>query len=239
VDEPRPGTNRARNRGVGISRAPVIVCCDADDEVAPGWLRAMVGALDRDDLVGAALDPDPLNGPDAPYQGVLQRTALPTAFGMPWSVGAALGFRRAVFDALGGFDEAFVLGSDETDFCIRAHHAGFSIGFARDAVVRYRLKESARGLIRQRFLYGRGHERLVRKHAALGTVRSSPRQRWKTVVVGAGRLVRASPAVLRRETRLQYVASGGYLAGRVVELVVTRPYSWRLDRSTSGRWKAR
>jgi len=37
VDEPVRGLNRSRNAGVAASRSGTILCCDADDEVTPGW----------------------------------------------------------------------------------------------------------------------------------------------------------------------------------------------------------
>ncbi len=222
VNEPVRGINRARNAAVRASRAPLLVCCDADDAVSPGWLRAMVEGLGRFDIVGGALDPDRINGPDAPRVACLQRAELPTVFDRPFVVGANLGFRRQVFDTVGGFDEVFTLGSDEVDFCLRAQYDGFSVGFVPAAIVGYHVQDTARGVMRQRFRYGRGHERLVAKHAALGRIRSRPAQRWKGVAVGAARLVRRSPQLARRSGRLQYLAGVAFLGGRTVELGIGR-----------------
>lgn len=218
VEESHIGLNRARNRGVREACAPLVVCCDADDEVSPRWLRTMVDALAQFDLVGGALDPGPLNGPNSPRAGCPQQTELPSVFGRRYSMGASLSFRRSVFDAIGGFDESFMSGSDEVDFCLRAQYAGFSIGFAQSAVVAYRVKDTARGVMRQRFAYGRGHQRLVEKHARLGHIRSCPIQRWKVVAVNAARLVEHVPDALNRESRLQYFAAVAYFGGRVTEL---------------------
>jgi len=222
LEEPEPGLNRARNAGVRASRAPLLVCCDADDEVSPGWLRAMVEGLGHFDIVGGALDPDRINGPGAPRVACLQRTELPAVFGRPFAVGANLGFRRQVFDTVGGFDETFALGSDEVDFCLRAQYAGCSVGFVPAAIVDYRVQDTARGVMRQRFRYGRGHEHLVAKHARLGRIRSRPVQRWKGVAYGAARLVRCAPQLARRSSRLQYLAGVAFLAGRIVELGIGR-----------------
>jgi len=59
VTEPRVGLNRARNRGVRAAVGNLIVVCDADDEVSPGWLRAMIDGMQRFDVVGGALEPLP------------------------------------------------------------------------------------------------------------------------------------------------------------------------------------
>src|SRR3954447_15734888 len=40
----RPGTSAARNTGAAASSADLLLFCDADDEVAPGWVAAMVAA---------------------------------------------------------------------------------------------------------------------------------------------------------------------------------------------------
>jgi len=219
VDEPEIGANRARNRGLREARSESIAFCDADDEVSPWWLREIVAALGCFDLVGGALEPERLNGPDAPRTVCLQQTGLPEAFGWKWAVGANLALRAEVADALGGFDPAFVAGSDDTDFCLRAQYAGFSIGFAPAAVASYRIRSSPIAIMRQRVSYGRGHERLVEKHTRLGHVQSTPGQRWKAIGVQTARVIVHVPDVARRRTRLQYLAAVGFLGGRVAELV--------------------
>ena len=86
MSEPRVGVNRARNCGFSEAKAPIIVCCDADDVVSPGWLRAMVDALERFDIVGGALDPYPLNPPTAPREASTSRRLTrysPTPFTTP------------------------------------------------------------------------------------------------------------------------------------------------------------
>jgi glycosyltransferase involved in cell wall biosynthesis len=219
VDEPRPGANRARNRGMRAARGDVVVCCDADDEVTPTWLRAMTQGLARYDVVGGRLDADRLNGPFTPTAGVIQRDELPSVFGWSYAVGASFGFRRRVFDEVGGFDPAFTLGSDEVDFCLRAQYAGATIGFVPDAVVHYRVKDSARAVVRQRFSYGRGHQVLVAKHARMGRIESRPIQRWMVITVSATKLLGRSSELLDRRARLQYVAAVAYLGGRATELL--------------------
>jgi GT2 family glycosyltransferase len=218
VAEPLPGLNRSRNRGVAHATARSIVCCDADDEVTAGWLMAMLDGLRRHDIVGASLDPTRINGSSWSRVASLQHTELPTVFGWQYSMGAALGFRRSVFDAVGGFDETFDYGSDDADFCLRAQYEGLSIGFEPRAVVDYRTRSTAMGVMRQRFGYGRGHERLVAKHAQLGRIESRPAQRWKGAAAGSARLVVQSPMIASRESRIAYLASLAYLAGRVSEL---------------------
>jgi GT2 family glycosyltransferase len=218
VAEPHVGLNRARNRGVRTAAGSLIVVCDADDEVTPGWVRAMVAGLQQFDVVGGALEP--LTNPKSHWRrdDCPQRDDLPAMLGRPFAMGANLGFTRHVFDAVGGFDDAFVLGADEVDFCLRAQYAGCTIGFVPDAIVHYRTKESARRVMRQWYGYGVGHQRLVEKHTANGWISSTRPQRWSAV----GRNVASSalrlPEGVRRASRYAYLASIAHVAGEAVEL---------------------
>jgi GT2 family glycosyltransferase len=47
--------------------------------------------------------------------------------------GACLLTRRALYDALGGLDERFLLNYSDVDFCVRANAAGFRVMFTPDA----------------------------------------------------------------------------------------------------------
>jgi GT2 family glycosyltransferase len=55
--------------------------------------------------------------------------------------GAAMFISRDVFERIGLFDERSFIYNDDTDFCLRAAHAGFHQGLAEDAVIHH--KESA------------------------------------------------------------------------------------------------
>ena len=52
VEESVVGSGGARNRGSRAVIGTRIACCDADDVVSPAWLREMLAALDRFDVVG-------------------------------------------------------------------------------------------------------------------------------------------------------------------------------------------
>lgn len=173
------GLNRARNAGVWASRASRIAICDADDVVAPSWLAALVEALDEFDIVAGSLDTSRVN------TELLRSTRdLPTEHGLPkvwwhlpYAVGGNMAFRRAVFDAVDGFDDEALGGADEVDFCWRAQYAGFSIGYEPAAVVYYRFRPNLRAALRQSYSWPQGHAQLRAKHTALGRLPSqSPRQ---------------------------------------------------------------
>jgi glycosyltransferase involved in cell wall biosynthesis len=223
LTEPRVGLNFARNRAIAAARAEKVVLCDADDAVTPGWLRAMVGALDRFDLVGGALEIDRLNRPPVRTSNP-QSDRLPESMHRPYAVGANLGFRKRVWVDIGGFDGAFAGGCDETDFCLRAQDAGYTIGFEPSAVVHYRLRARLGGTARQHYGYGRGEERMNAKRRRLGCADAedaAARWRWWASETRA-HLVGAPGVLTAGDGRRRFVERSAFLTGRFVELVGER-----------------
>jgi glycosyltransferase involved in cell wall biosynthesis len=227
--EPRAGVNGARNRAIEASRASKIALCDADDEVTPAWLRQMVDALDHFDVVGGALKLERLNAASVRPRHHNQTHALPVWLGRPYAVGANIGFRKAVWATTGGFDAQFSGGCDETDFCLRAQDAGYTIGFAADAIVHYRLRAELELLAKQHFGYGRGEERLLAKRTGLGLTDGGLRTRWRFFATEGGRHLAASPAMLvQRTERRRWLERSAFLTGRGLELL-------RLSSANRGR----
>jgi hypothetical protein len=61
----------------------------------------------------------------------MSRTAEP----VDWVSGAAMMIRASVLEAIGGLDERYFLYFEETDFCRRAHRAGFTTWYVPDSRV--------------------------------------------------------------------------------------------------------
>ena len=231
VAEPTRGVNRARNRGVAVAIAPCVALCDADDEVDPGWLGAMTEGLTHHDIVGGALVDDPGARPRSAWSNVHQRDALPIVHGRPYVMGASLGFRREVFDTVGGFDRRYEGGADDVDFVLRAVDAGATVAFVPEARTRYRVKETAAAVMRQQYFYGRGYQRLLELHDLPGDrTRDTRRLRATAVTRGYRRAVVRIVRVTRRDERYGYLAGLAHLSGEAVELVAAVRASGRCPR---------
>jgi len=168
VDAPeRAQLSYARNTGAAAARGDLLVFVDADDRVAPGWLSALVGAAADADLVGGRLDAAELNDPD------VARWRPPHASGpsvagnfLPFAPGGNLAIWSAVFAAV-PFSTDYERQQD-IELSWRAQLAGYRLGFARDAVVHYRHRDTLRGLARQAYGTGVAAAHLYRDFRARG-----------------------------------------------------------------------
>jgi GT2 family glycosyltransferase len=151
-----------RNAGVRAAHGDIIVFTDAGCYPETDWLAKLTAPLHAGEQVTAgpalavAEDFDPYTGAAArrvPGDGYLSE--CPTI---------NMAFRRAAFDAVGGFDENFAYGSD-IDFSWRLTDAGFRIRAVSDAVIRHDWG-TWRRQIRRAYAYGKARARLYRKHRA-------------------------------------------------------------------------
>jgi GT2 family glycosyltransferase len=168
----RTGRHHACNVGVAATAGPLIVFVDADDVVAPDYLRAMSEALHQNPVVAARLDHAALD--EAWMAGVgssVQSESLQSGFGfLPYGAGCSLGFRREAFESVGGFREGATY-CEDVDLCWRVQLAGGEITFVPDAVVRYRSRPTLRRMYRQHRNYGRARAYLYREFRSAGMPR--------------------------------------------------------------------
>jgi GT2 family glycosyltransferase len=141
------------NAGVADARAPIVAFLNNDTIADPGWLRALLGGLDR--AGGFALvtsrivymhDPQIVDSAGDGFLragGAFKRLhGMPSAgaaepmevFGM---CGAACLMPKSVFHELGGFDEDFFASHEDVDLSYRARLRGYRVRYVPDAIVRH------------------------------------------------------------------------------------------------------
>jgi GT2 family glycosyltransferase len=167
----RRSVGYACNVGVAAAAGEALAFCNDDDEVAEGWVAAMGTALAEHEFVGGRLEHEKLN---EPWLIAVRGRAQADGFSewalgghLPFAFGCALGIRRALHDAIGGFDEDLFSGED-MDYCWRAQYAGAELRFVPDAVTHYRHRPGLGGLYRQGRSYGIGTVAVYAKHRGLG-----------------------------------------------------------------------
>ncbi len=90
-----------------------------------------------------------------------------------WVSGAAMLIRRALYEQIGPLDEGFFWGSEDVDYCFRAHRAGSKVCYTPQPAIVHRVGASTNQVpIRTFVRFHRSMYRLYRKHFArngLGT----------------------------------------------------------------------
>jgi glycosyltransferase involved in cell wall biosynthesis len=202
----RRGPGAARNAGVAAATGELLVFCDADDVVQPGWLGACVAALGHADVVAGSFDMASLNGFADQETGPAATSQL--GF-LPAGLAANLGVRRPAFDAVGGFSEELLVGED-IDLCWRLQLEGYRFSMVPDAVVAKRDAEASADLFRRATAYGRCGPVLYRRYRSRGAQRdlSGAAKSWVWLVVSVPRLG-------RRDVRRRWVRAAGVRLGRL------------------------
>ena len=152
ANERNLGFTGTANRGMALSRRDVVLL-NSDTVVTDGWLAALLRCAATDPSIGTITpfsnnaeilsyprfcvnNPWPEGADPAPLARAFAAAAVPTYPDVPTGVGFCMFVRRAMLDALGGFDAAFGAGyGEENDLCMRAAAAGWRNVVADDALV--------------------------------------------------------------------------------------------------------
>jgi glycosyltransferase involved in cell wall biosynthesis len=210
----RRGQPYALNCGVQAATGEALAFCDADDEVAPGWVAAMGEALSKYDFVACKREYNKLNEPwTLKYRPLtqldgLQKYSYPPY--LPHASGSSIGFKRSLYEAIGGFDESFPALHD-TDFCWRAQLVGTEIHFISYAVVHYRFRDTLGSTYRQVRNYAEYNVLLYKKYRPLGM----PKLSVKAGIDAWVRLVKRFPQVLSQENRSRWLLKFAWQLGRL------------------------
>lgn len=165
----RQGINHARNAGVQESSGKWLILCDADDIVGDGWIEAYGNTFAR----GAELLGGPLTHVIGSKISHEQNSFVDSPWIYQWPYGANCGFTRSAYDAVGGFDESYRGGGDETDFFWRAQIAGMGLEWVPGARIAYYSRESVRETFRQKYAYGISEVKLFVNFRKFGMRRMS------------------------------------------------------------------
>ncbi len=202
----RAGPGAARNIGVATAGGRILVFCDADDVVQPGWLAGMVADLNDADLVGGVFDFGSLQGRAQPNPVPAATTQM--GF-LPFALGGNLAVRRNAFEASGGFSETLMAGED-VDFCWRLQLAGYRFAISERAVVARREHTTARDAFHGTWRYGQCTALLYRRYRARG-MRPDLRGAAKAWVW----LVVALPGLIKPSRRPEWMRAFGIRVGRL------------------------
>lgn len=205
--------SHALNVGVRAAAGRALAFCDADDEVAPGWVAAMGDALAEHDFVAGQPCFDRFNTrEEAEYCSRLWERGLYTRQFLPHAGAGNIGIRRAVHDAIGGFDENLPRFADG-DYSWRLQLAGYTIHYEPRARYQYRIARvspSLRNLFRRGWTAPAADYWTYKKYRSIGVTKDmivpSSRTMKKSLVRSASH-VRAMPrafagAFLRRDSRV-------------------------------------
>jgi len=218
------GPSHARNIAAVEARGSFLVCCDADDIVAPGWLAAMDRARRDHRFVAGALELDRLNERwvvDGRGRS-LERRLMDFA-GVPFAHGCNLAIERTLL-LEHPFDETMRAG-EEVDLALRLHALGIGCAFAPDAVVHYRYRTSARATMRQAYAAGLvGPQLRTRAGLHVPAPRHARRAAW---------LVRAAPRLAGRSARIRWSWVAADETGQLVGTWRARRGSRRASQSRS------
>ena len=140
------GFGRGNNLGFAASRGQYAYLLNPDARlVGPGALLELCRTMDAKPHWGMAgtcvkdadgkLESKPAT--EYPGQRHVHRDFSKLPGKIAWLIGASLVVRRELYEKLGGFDPAFFLYSEETDFCLRMRQFGHEIGHLSGVVVEH------------------------------------------------------------------------------------------------------
>jgi glycosyltransferase involved in cell wall biosynthesis len=221
VREPRPGLDRARNRGLAESTSPIVAFTDDDARPEAGWLAALAHGFASPDVLavtGLVLPAELATDAQVLFEDVYggmgkgfeQRVFTRRGRSMGYQpeqhgVGCNMAFRREAIVAVGGFDPALDVGTatgggGDLDAFQRLIEADAAIVYRPDAVVRHVHRRSLGELRRQLFDNGRAYSSVL--FAAL--LRARGLERLRVVVrycrwVASWQLRRIGARLLGRE----------------------------------------
>lgn len=253
IEQPRnAGFGAAVNAGFQASSTPFVATLNDDAVAHPGWLAALVNAMERRPDAGMCASQVRLYGEDqldscgmlvARDASSKQRGHLrpPSDFPVEEEVlmpsGSAALYRRSMLDDVGLFDESFFLYCEDTDLGLRARWRGWRCLYVPEAVVEHHYSHSAgRASPLKAYYVERNRLFVLVKNFPGSAVAAAPfisagRYLWHALLGVQGR---GSAARFRREGN-SGLRMLGYVAKAHAALVWHLPRLWRRRREIQGR----
>ncbi len=197
AQERNVGFTRGNNIGLAQAQGDFLLLLNPDTEVSRKALSALVDYLEQHPAVGI-VGPHTLNS-DGSHQssrrrfptlmtGIFESSWLAVAAParierdyrmletddddimlVDWVQGSALMLRRELYRDIGGMDEAYVMYSEELDFCRRAKAAGWQVAYHGGAVITHHGGKSSEQVAAQTLIHFHTSKlRYFRKHHGFG-----------------------------------------------------------------------
>jgi len=212
----KKGPAHARNVGAANSKAELLAFCDADDEVAPGWVAAIGESISANGIVASRLEFKKLSDPlyvkakkkCRQKDGLINYTYVPY---FPHADTSGLGVKRSIHEKLNGFDEKMIF-CEDADYCWRAQLTGLSLHFEPKALVHKRHKATRSGRFYQARKWGEYNVLLNKKFRPMGM----PKVSWRVGLRLWWNLLKRFPKVItHKEKRENWIWQLGYRYGHL------------------------
>lgn len=130
AEGPTPPSVR-RNMAWRAARAPIVAFTDDDCRPAPDWLESILAAAGEEVVLQGRTAPDPAEGHLLHGLGRSQDIDEISQ----WFETCNMAYPRALLERIGGLDERYGFGAEDTDLALRASEAGAEIRFEPTALV--------------------------------------------------------------------------------------------------------
>jgi glycosyltransferase involved in cell wall biosynthesis len=214
----RRGAAYARNTGASAAAGTALLFCDADDEMAPGYLDTMGRALEAHDFVACRYDFTKLNhswlalarGAEGQGSGPAGGYCHPT---LPYAGAGGLGIARHLHERVNGFDLTLqaMAGQEDTDYCIRVQLAGTPLVFVPDAILHVRFRDTVPGVFAQAWAWAESGAYVQRRYASQEPSTSLARSAYDLVRHLVWKLMR----VRTRADIAQWIWLAGWCGGLI------------------------
>lgn len=159
---PNGGVSTARNRAIAASSAPLVALLDGDDTFRPDYLETMVGLLEQDASLRLATCNARIFGAVSTERVCVDKKqgtgdglhgSLADVLDRSFNVYIGTTFRRADFDAIGGFDTTMAQ-SEDFDLWVRLMQRGGRARYVNRVLGDYRVRPGSASSNAGRMLLG-------------------------------------------------------------------------------------